>query len=249
MSRRANLCWRDPSAYRGAVGRIALVSSFAILAGCAADALPIEAAGSTGTSTGGSPIAIAESSSTHAADASSGPVGTGTDDSGTSEGPRFDVPGPDAPPQIVTCAGAGAEVDVVMTTPSGPFAPTHAWWAWDFCCVTDPLLVLAEAPELEIRDGVLTTPHVRVYVPGTWERTEPYLGPREVVVKDVGAGGVGGPLTGFELVEPLDPDVSPETATPDLVGTFAIDGEGWTINGSVTAPYCAAIEVPGCPCE
>jgi hypothetical protein len=68
-------------------------------------------------------------------------------------------------------------------------------------------------------------------------------------VKDVGADGFGEPLTGFELVEPLDPDVLPDTATPDLVGTFAIDGNGWAITGSVTAPYCSAIEGPACPCE
>lgn len=240
------------------MGRTAHVLSLATVLGslaCAAPALPIEGGTTTGSDGGATTTAIAESTSTHDADGSSGTsatsTGTGgtTDDSGQADGPKFDMPTIDAPNQVATCAGSDAAVDLDMVTPSGPFAPTHAWWAWEFCCIADPWLVLSEAAELEVRDGVVTTPHVVVYVPGTWERTEPYVGPRDVVLQDVGASNFGEPIAGFELIEPLDPDVPPDAATPDLVGTFAIDGKGWAITGSVTAPYCPAIEGPACPCE
>jgi hypothetical protein len=219
----------------------------AVISGCGAAVVPEagDATTSTSSSSAGATTAMLEGTTSLDPSSSSG-------DSSSSSGyemPKLDVAAPDVGPIIDTCASEGAAlVDLTIVAPSGPFAATHAWWAWEACCINDPWLVLAATPELEVSDHTILAPHVMVHVPGTWESTEPYVGPRDVRIRDIDASSFTDPIAGLELAEPLDPEVAPDPAQ-HFVATFAIDGGGWTITGSVDAPYCAAIQNPACPCE
>lgn len=169
---------------------------------------------------------------------------SGDDDSG--DHPKLDV----SQPIAAACDPSATQaIDLEITTPSGPFAAAYAWWAWEYCCLPNPRLVLTEVPELEVLGSEITTPHIIVFAPGDGIGSGPYVGPMPVALTDVDGLELAQPVDGFVLVDPLDPEQLPEGETPPLSATFAIDGSGWTMSGSVTAPYCGAIELPPCPCE
>jgi hypothetical protein len=174
---------------------------------------------------------------------------TGVDE--TDDLPKWDVATKlDVGRVLHTCAASEVQaVDLEVVTPSGPFAAAYAWWAWEYCCIADPWLIVTEVPELEVVDRQIATKHVVVFVPGEWGQRGAYFGELAIGLRE----GEGGPFseheTGFVLLEALDPEVPPNGELPLFSATFAIDGNGWTMAGSVTAPYCPEVEGPRCPCE
>lgn len=221
-----------------------------IAAGCGAAVVPESADTTTSTTTSGAPATTAMLDSTAPPD----PSTSSSETSGTSsegyELPKLDVAVPDVGPLIETCATEGAALgDVTIVTPSGPFAATHAWWAWHHCCVSLPMLVLADASELEISEGAIITPHVMVRVHGSGKRQEsPYIGEYDVGVRDVASTEFDDVMTGVELLEPLDSEV-PTEPLPSFVAALTVGAGDWSITGSVNAPYCAAAQSGPCTCE
>lgn len=175
---------------------------------------------------------------------------TSSEDDGADGAPKLDTLPPDLPPLIESCeVSATEQVDLVVTTPDGPFVATHAWWGWENCCVIDPWLLLTEGDELTYEDGELVTPHVEILLPGTWEHTGAYLGAMPVHIGFDIWDEYETFESGVELLEPLDPVAPHDDTQPDLAASFAIDGVAWSIQGTVRAPHCMLVETEPCPCE
>jgi hypothetical protein len=209
--------------------------------GCGTAATPDAVESSTGAP-------ATTSSSTTASVSSSTDGGDDTTSTSSDEG---DVPKMDTPPpgMIESCDVSRSEqIDLVVTTPEGPFAVTHAWWGWENCCIRDPWLLLVERDTLEVQDGVALTPDVEVQLSGTWEHTGPWIGPMTTTLSLGHFQSLSQFDTGAELLEPLDPDAG-DGAQPDLSASFAVEGEGWSVQGTVRAPHCALVDTQGCPCE
>jgi hypothetical protein len=158
---------------------------------------------------------------------------------------KLDLPAPHA---MVCPATEPATIALAITTPAGSWVATQAWWAWEWCCVSDPWLVLAPG-ELEVPDTYqITPPYLGVRVRGTWEHTGAYEGSWPAGFEFAGEG-VAEEIEGSVVIDtPVDPD-DPDASATMLQVSFALDKSQWQIVGSVAAPYCAAIEVPACPCE
>lgn len=223
-----------------------------IASGCGAVVVP-DAGDSS--STGAATTSTQSSTTASVASSSDGSAsGTGSSSAGEDQGdgvlPKYDVPATDVGPTIATCeVGDAEEVDLVITTPDGPFVATHAWWGWENCCIIDPWLLLSEGDTLHYEDGKLVTPHLEILLPGTWEHTGAYLGAMPVTVGfDIWSTSASFDA-GAELLEPLDPDGPHDRSAPDLSASFMVDGEGWSIQGTVRAPHCVLAETMPCPCE
>jgi len=153
-----------------------------------------------------------------------------------------------AEPKIELCESSAAQqIDLVLAGPDGAVATAYGWWGWETCCVNDPWLVLTEAPQIEVTMGQVLTPHFAVYIQGDWDQRGAYLGPLPIWF-DV-AGGDLVHETGFELLEPLDPELATDDEQPLFSGAFAIDEAGWSAQGSVVVPHCDALDTLPCPCE
>ena len=163
--------------------------------------------------------------------------------------PKLDTLPPDLPPLIEMCeAGATEEIDLIVTTPEGAFEVTHAWWGWEGCCIVDPWLLLVSDDALVLEDGVVITPDVEIQLSGSWEHTGPWVGPMTTTLSLGHHRSVSHFDSGAELLAPLDPDAQ-DVMQPDLEATFAVEGEGWSVQGTVRAPYCSLADAPACPCE
>lgn len=154
---------------------------------------------------------------------------------------------PDAMPEIQRCESSNAQqIDLAIVGPDGAVATAYGWWGWEQCCVNDPWIVLSDSPQLDVTQGQITTPHFAIFTIGAWDQSGPYLGPMPVwfdLQRDVQHD------TGFELLEPLDPDLSTEDGQPLLSSTFAIDNAGWSAQGTAIVPHCDALDTLPCPCE
>lgn len=177
---------------------------------------------------------------------------TGTDDESgddpADDDIKFDLHTvPDGMPETQRCESSDAQqIDLAIVGPDGAVATAHGWWGWEQCCVNDPWIVLSDSPQLEVTQGQITTPHFAILTIGAWDQRGVYLGPMPVwfdLQRDVQLE------TGFELLEPLDPELSTEDVQPQLSGTFAIDDAGWSAQGTAIVPHCEALDTLPCPCE
>ena len=190
-----------------------------------------------GTSEPFPPSTSTSGASTGAAEAS------GNELPGSSGGVSLDLG-----PEIERCEASGSQqIDLVLTGPDGIVATAYGWWGWEVCCVNDPWLVLSDASELELTNGQIITPHFAVYVQGDWDQRGAYVGPQPIWFDLAGQDVVH--ETGFELLEPLDPELSMEAEQPSFSGAFAIETADWSAQGSVLVPHCKALDTPPCPCE
>lgn len=221
-----------------------------VACGCGAQVAPDAADSSSGdapTTSSSTTASVSPSTETGGDETTS----TSSEDDGDyGDVPKLDTLPPDLPPLIESCeVGATEQVDLVVTTPDGPFVATHAWWGWENCCIIDPWLLLTEGDELTYEDGELVTPHIEILLAGTWEHTGAYLGPMPALIGFDIWDAVETIESGVELLEPLDPDGPHDDPQPDLAASFAFDGEAWSIQGTVRAPHCMLAETEGCPCE
>lgn len=184
-------------------------------------------------------------------------MGTSTTTSSSSEsesegdasGDTSDVKMDHPPPMVASCDGVrGQVVDLEITMPDGDYAPTHAWWGWSYCCIEAPLLHISDAPTLEVVDGTLDSPTIEIRLRQDELHQPPWLGAQNIAVSREGLAQTELPM-GLELLEVLDPEAPTDAPLPWYRATFAAEGEGWSISGTVEAPYCAALDVPPCPCE
>lgn len=241
--------------YRSGMKRVALM--LGTLVACAPKAESdagesTSGGGTSGSTSSAATTAMLDGSGTGSASASSTTGGdastsAGADDfPGTDDGAKLDLP-----PSIATCSAADSElVDLgVLGTPDGQFAAMHAWWGWENCCDRDPWIVLSTEAPLQIGQGGIDSPYVFGYVFGESGHTGPFVGPQTLALGTQLPSTTATFETGFELLEPLDPDAPPEGEQPRISATFAIEGDGWSVQGSVQALYCPALETEPCPCE
>ena len=203
--------------------------------------------GQTSTSVG---TANLEGTSEPTASETSGDTTTGADEESGNEFPGDGSVSIDVGnrPEIELCESSDAQqIDLAIVGPDGAVATAYGWWGWDSCCINDPWLVLTDAPQLEVTNGQITTPHLAIYVGGDWKQSGPYLGPLPIWFALPGDDVTH--ETGFELIEPLDPQLSDQDEQPPFSGTFAIENAGWSAQGSAVVPHCKALDTPPCPCE
>jgi len=213
-----------------------------------------------GPSTSGGPSADeghettdAQSSSTASAGSVTMPLledgSTTTDESSitmASDNPVFDI-GTD---HFGHC-GVGGDMDVQLevVTPAGNVEAMHAWWSWNYCCSTQPRLVVAEVATLDIDHPamVIVQPSLEMWLDPTEEVDAPFSGEWTARLRayvDGESADVDALLT---LLSPIDP-TQPADAQP-FVANIEIDAQGWVVTGAVTAPHCADLDIPPCPCE
>jgi hypothetical protein len=210
-----------------------------MIVGCGTAVVP-EGGGATSSSssTTGTPATTAMLDGTAPPD----PSTSSSETSSTSLDPSDDIKLDTGVTKIETCT-KGAELDdLAIVTPDGPFAATHAWWAWNYCCKTSPRLVLAASPVIEIADTTIVTPHVLAIALPPPEDDGPYVGAYDLSLRDLD-GNYAVEIPGLDLLEPI------ASEKDNFVGMFAIDGADWAIAGTVDAPYCAAADSGFCPCE
>lgn len=209
--------------------------------GCGTTATPDAMDSSTGAS-------VTSTSSSSTVGISSTSSSSGSSGEGEASGDTSDVK-MDLPPPVTTSCDEvrGQVVELEIMTPDGPYEATHAWWGWSYCCIEAPLLRIADAPMVEIVDGEAVPATINVRLRQDEMHQPPWLGVQNIAVDRQGAQSEL-PM-GLELLEVLDPEAPTNAPLPWYRATFAAEGEGWSINGSVEAPYCAALDVPPCPCE
>jgi hypothetical protein len=230
-----------------------------VLGACAPKVEPDAGENSTGAAGSSSSTGAAATTATLDGSGTGNSTGTASDASSTSSDGGEGFPATDdgvkldAGPSIATCEAANSElIDLEITTPDGPLAAMHAWWGWDNCCFRKPWLVVTEAAPLEVTDGVLTTsPYVFGYVIGLFGEPHrgPYVGELAFTVGTDAPQATALFMSGFELLEPLDPDAPPEREQPRFSATMAVEAEGWSMQGSVQALHCPALDTQPCPCE
>ena len=178
---------------------------------------------------------------------SSDPVDTSSADdvhgSDDASSPDVGVPTPE-----VCMASIDQQFDLEIAGPDGEVAVMHGWWGWEMCCVVDPWIVLAQSAVIEVNGETVEGEHLPVYVRGGWDHVGPYVGPQPIAFAPQG-GEITEIEVGFELLEPLDPEMLKAEDQPLLSATFAIEAQGWSAQGSVLLPHCPALDTDFCPCE
>lgn len=147
------------------------------------------------------------------------------------------------------CGAGEMDVQLEIVTPSGTFAPTHAWWGWNYCCFTYPRLVVAEVGELDVSDpwSASVDPSLEVWLDPLEDADAPFSGERPATLRayvDADSSELAAPVA---LLSPIDPLQPAEAQT--FAASVDVTARGWTVTGTVTAPYCPALDVPFCPCE
>lgn len=142
-----------------------------------------------------------------------------------------------------TCVTDEPPVEVEAQTPSGLRTLRYAFWAPTACCGSRPWIILTAEPDPVIVNGAIVGDAITLVVDDAYGVAD-WDGPTAATIRSLGDSPSPSFATTVTFAAPV---TLGETSSIEF--SLAVEDGAWAVSGTFTAPYCAAIEEPACPCE